>query len=96
MMRQEQYFIDHKQYAESLSDLGFLANPYAIDSEGEEVSVLDEQRIYLVSLVTTEYAYTLNATPLLGQTKDRLCGTLSLDSRGIKLATGDGHVRECW
>jgi type IV pilus assembly protein PilE len=29
MIRQEQYFIDHKRYAETLSSLGFLTSPYA-------------------------------------------------------------------
>ncbi len=44
----------------------------------------------------TQEAYTLHAIPQLGQAADRLCGTLSLDSMGIKRATGGSATRECW
>lgn len=96
MMRQEQYFLDHKRYAETLTDLDFPASPYAIDLEGNAVSAVAVDRIYLINLSTHEYAYTLSATPQLSQAADRLCGTLSLDSKGIKLATGEGTAWECW
>ncbi len=96
MIRQEQYFIDHKRYAETLSDLGFPASPYAIGPDGEEVSVLAESRVYLIDLTTSEYTYTLYAAPQLSQVEDRLCGILSLNSMGIKLATGDGPTPLCW
>lgn len=96
MIRQEQYFIDHKQYAETLSDLGFFTSPYTIGPDGEEVSVLAQSRIYLIDLTTSEYAYTLYAVPQLSQAEDRLCGILSLNSRGIKSASGDGPAPLCW
>ena len=96
MIRQEQYFIDHKQYAETLSDLGFPASPYAIGPDGEAVSVQAERRVYLIDLTTSEYVYTLYAVPQLSQAEDRLCGILSLNSMGIKSATGDGAIRLCW
>ena len=96
MIRQEQYFIDHKQYAETLSDLGFPASPYAIGPDGEAVSVQAERRVYLIDLTAGEYAYTLYAVPQLSQAEDRLCGILSLNSMGIKSATGDGAIRLCW
>jgi len=96
MIRQEQYFIDHKQYAETLSDLGFFTSPYAIGPNGEAVSVLAQSRIYLIDLTTSEYAYTLYAVPQLSQAEDRLCGILSLNSRGIKSASGDGPAPLCW
>ncbi|MEZ7998078.1 MAG: type IV pilin protein [Halioglobus sp.] len=96
MIRQEQYFIDHKRYAETLSSLGFLTSPYAIGPDGEEVSVLAESRVYLIDLTTSEYAYTLYAVPQLSQAEDRLCGMLKLNSMGIKSATGDGPTPLCW
>lgn len=96
IIRQEQYFIDHKQYAETLSDLGFFTSPYAIGPDGEEISVLAQSRIYLIDLTTSEYAYTLYAVPQLSQAEDRLCGILSLNSRGIKSASGDGPAPLCW
>ena len=96
VIRQEQYFIDYKQYAETLSSLGFLTSPYAISPDGEAVSVLAESRVYLIDLTTSEYAYTLYGVPQLSQVKDHLCGTLSLNSMGIKSATGDGPTPLCW
>ena len=88
MIRQEQYFIDHKRYADTLSDLGFPASPYAIGPDGEAVSVLAESRVYLIDLTASEYAYTLYATPQLSQAEDRLCGILSLNSMGVKSSDG--------
>jgi type IV pilus assembly protein PilE len=96
MMRQEQYFIDHKHYAETLTDLDFPAHPFAINPEGAAVDVLAADRIYLIELTTREYGYTLFAAPQLGQTADTVCGTLSLDSTGIKRAAGNGSPRDCW
>ena len=96
MIRQEQYFIDNKRYADTLLKLGFPASPYAIGPDGEEVSVLAESRVYLMDLTASEYAYTLYATPQLSQAEDRLCGTLSLNSMGVKSTTGDGLAKLCW
>jgi len=96
MMRQEQYFVDHKRYADTLTDLDFPGSPYAIDAEGNAGSALADDRIYLIELTLNQEAYTLRAIPQLGQAADRLCGTLSLDSMGIKRATGGSATRECW
>lgn len=96
MMRQEQYFVDHKRYAETLTDLDFPGSPYAIDAQGNAGSALAHDRIYLIELSLNQEAYTLRAIPQLGQSADRLCGTLSLDSMGIKRAAGGSSTRECW
>jgi type IV pilus assembly protein PilE len=96
MARQEQYFMDHKQYAESLTDLNLPANPYAINSQGNPVSSVADGRIYLISLTTKQFDYTLTAIPQLGQSEDRFCGALSLDSTGFKQAAGEASARECW
>ena len=95
-IRQEQYFIDHKRYAATLSDLGFPASPYAIGPDGESVSALAKSRVYLIDLTANGYAYTLFATPQLSQAEDHLCGILSLNSMGIKSVTGDGLTSLCW
>ena len=95
-IRQEQYFIDHKRYAATLSDLGFPASPYAIGPDGESVSALAKSRVYLIDLTAKGYAYTLFATPQLSQAEDHLCGILSLNSMGIKSVTGDGLTSLCW
>jgi type IV pilus assembly protein PilE len=96
MMRQEQYFVDHKQYAETLTDLGFPASPYAIDAQGNAVAAQAGDRIYHIELAMQQGAYTLRATPQLSQAEDLACGTLSLDSLGIKRVTGQSAARECW
>lgn len=96
MMRQEQYFLDYKQYAAALTDLNYPSSPYAIDAEGNAVSVLAGDRIYLINLTPRQDHYTLYAIPQLTQAVDNLCGTLSLDSTGIKSATGEGAARDCW
>jgi type IV pilus assembly protein PilE len=96
MIRQEQYFLDHKRYAESLTELDFPSHPFAIDRQGTAVADAADDKTYLIDLETVESAYTLWATPQLGQAEDRLCGTLSLDSSGIKRVSGDRPARECW
>lgn len=96
MARQEQFFLDHKRYAENLVELGYSASPYAIDAHGSRVPATSNHRIYLIDLSLTTQGYTLHAIPQLGQTTDRLCGTLSVTSSGIKLATGEGTAAECW
>jgi type IV pilus assembly protein PilE len=96
MMRQEQYFFDHKRYAETLTELSYPTHPYAIDAHGSVVNDLAENRIYLINLTTQMNAYTLFAIPQLGQAIDKACGTLSLDSTGVKRFTGDGSGRRCW
>jgi type IV pilus assembly protein PilE len=96
MMRQEQFFLGHKRYAGVLTELDLPASPYAIDAQGNAVSVLAGERVYLIELTTRSYAYTLYATPQLSQASDRRCGTLSLDSTGKKLVAGTATARECW
>jgi type IV pilus assembly protein PilE len=95
-IRQEQYFLDYKNYPESLKEIGYPASPYAIDSEGDAVAPMDGNRIYLINLSTHRLAYTLLAVPQFGQINDRMCGTLSLKSSGIKLQTGTGTTEDCW
>ena len=96
MMRQEQYFIDHKRYADDLSALGFPSNPYALDDQGNAATADTHNRIYLVSLATRTGNVTLFAAPQLSQALDLVCGTMSLDSTGVKQVSGRGTVSECW
>ena len=96
MLRQEQYFIEHKRYAKNFLDLGFRASPYAIDADGTEVSLMAKSRVYLIDLTTKKYSYTLYAKPQLSQVEDHLCATLTLNSLGIKAAMGAGPPLLCW
>lgn len=96
MMRQEQYFLDHKRYAETLTELSYPTHPYAVDARGRVVGESAENRIYLINLTTRTNAYTLFAAPQLDQKADHACGTLSLDSSGAKRVSGDAPGRRCW
>jgi type IV pilus assembly protein PilE len=96
MMRQEQYFLEHKQYAQTLTDLGYLAHPYAIDAAGNAVSATADDRTYLIGLTWHQDAYTLLATPQLSQARDHVCGALTLDATGAKGISGAGVARDCW
>lgn len=96
MMRQEQYFLDHKRYAETLTELSYPSNPYAVDARGSVVGERAENRVYLINLTTRTNAYTLFAAPQLSQEADHECGILSLDSSGAKRVSGDGPGWRCW
>jgi len=96
LMRQEQYFVEHKRFASGLMDLGYPGEPYAMDAEGNALPEDAPDRIYLIHLATSDNAFTLLATPQLDQAADKLCGTLSLDSQGIKWTSGKGTVQQCW
>lgn len=96
MTRQEQFFLDHKRYAQRLTDLNYPTHPFALDREGNLLSDEAADRTYVIDLQIAENSYTLRATPQLNQAGDRLCGTLSLDSAGIKRVSGERAARECW
>jgi type IV pilus assembly protein PilE len=100
LARQEQYFIMNKQYASRLDLLGYGASPYAINSHGERVAIDSMARTYIINLfdvspATAAQAFTVRATPQLGQTDDMQCGFLQITSLGVKSA-GEGSVGLCW
>lgn len=96
MMRQEQFFVDHKRYAGDLTELDYPASPYAVDPQGSAVIAAAGDRVYLIDITTLQNAYTLYAIPQLSQAQDHLCGTLSLDSLGIRRAAGVQAAQDCW
>jgi type IV pilus assembly protein PilE len=96
MARQEQFFLDHRRYAGVLTELGYPASPYAIDADSNDQPATESDRIYLINITTLSNRFTLHAIPQLSQSGDRLCGTLSLSSIGLKAATGSGSPSECW
>ena len=88
--RQEQYMLDHSQYAGNMTLLGYAANPY-----------ITPKGFYSVAVVTagcgTTPCYRFTATPVSGkaQAHDAKCTTFSIDSAGDKVATGS--VSDiCW
>jgi type IV pilus assembly protein PilE len=96
MARQEQYFVNNRQYAVSLVSLG-STNPYSIDADGNEVATDATDRIYTIQLVSpTTTTYTLQAVPQLAQAEDSFCGTLQITSTGVKSESGSGDTKDCW
>lgn len=98
MARQEQFFVNNKQYATALTGLGYSASPYAINQDGDEVAVTASSRIYQIAIsAATATAFTLQAIPQGSQAKDTQCGTLQITSVGVKsIVGGTGSVSDCW
>jgi len=95
LSRQEQYFVNNKAYAIDLTDLGYSANPYFIDDQGDDVAMANS--IYQVSLVgPSATAFSIQVTPQNGQVSDTECGNLTLSSTGQKSISGTGTVDSCW
>ena len=85
--RQEQFFLDNKTYSATLGGLDMTAT--------------SESGYYTLSIdaatadcpITNCYA--LSATPLGRQADDTACNVLTLDSSGIRSATGSDPA-SCW
>ena len=48
--RQQQFFMDNKQYAAVLTNLGFPSDPFMISDDGSFLGASDADRVYNVSL----------------------------------------------
>jgi type IV pilus assembly protein PilE len=94
--RQQQYFMDNKQYASSLESLGYSANPFMMDDQGAVVPDADPDRVYNISLSdTSATSYTATAEPQEQQAeKDTKCASLTLTHTGEKGQSGGGT--NCW
>jgi len=94
--RQQQFFMDNKQFAADLTNLGFPANPYVLNDDGASTVASDTQAVYSVSLSNvTATTWTATAAPLQGQlSRDSYCGSLSLTQAGAKGKTGSSD--KCW
>jgi type IV pilus assembly protein PilE len=94
--RQQQYFMDNKRYATSLTSLGYQENPFMIGDDGEYVALADSDRVYMIVLnAPTPTQYWAIAVPqTMMATKDTQCGILFLLNTGQKGATGPSD--NCW
>lgn len=94
--RQEQYFVNNKAYATTLTALGYSANPYNINDQGESVAL--GSSIYQIALSgASASAFTVQAIPKNTQTDDSQCATLQLSSTGVKsISGGTSTASECW
>lgn len=79
--RQGQYLVDSRAYADSVAELS-MTTPASVSAK------------YTIALATgaAPPSFTITATPKGDQAKDK-CGTLTLDSVGVKGASGTGT---CW
>ena len=94
--RQQQFFMDNKQYATKFSSLGYGSDEIMINDDGTIVAAGDSRRTYKIALSgATATSYTVEAIPQLAQaSKDTDCGTMTLTSAGAKGQSGSGD--NCW
>lgn len=94
--RQQQFFMDNKQYATKFSSLGYGSDDMMINDDGTVVDASNSHRTYKIALSgATATTYTVEAIPQLAQaSKDTDCGTLTLTSAGAKGQSGSGD--KCW
>ena len=94
--RQQQYFMDNKRYANSLTTLGYQENPFMVGDDGDYLVMGDTDRAYMIAMAApTPTSYTLVAIPqMMMASKDLNCAVLFLLSTGQKGSTGGGD--RCW
>lgn len=94
--RQQQFFMDNKRYTTDLTDLGFTADPYVVDDDGNSTVAGDSNAVYSLSLSNvTATTWTVTAAPLNGQlSRDTYCGSLSVTHAGTKGKSGASD--NCW
>ena len=94
--RQQQFFIDNKQFTDDMTDLGFAADPLILKDDGTDTNAADGDAVYSISLASAATTtYTITAAPLHGQaTRDTHCASLTLDQAGVRGNSAGGD--KCW
>ena len=94
--RQQQFFMDNKQFAADMTDLGYPADPFVVDDDGSTTTAGDTGAVYSLSLSNvTATTWTATAAPLHGQlSRDSYCGSLSITQAGVKGQSGSST--NCW
>jgi len=94
--RQQQFFMDNKQFATQFTSLGYASDTMMVNEDGTIVSSSDPRRTYEIALSgASTTAYTVEAIPQLVQaSKDADCGTMTLNNVGTKGHSGSGD--NCW
>lgn len=96
LARQEEFFVNNRQYAAVFSDLGIAADEsYRINESREQVT---SGGIYRIALAPdgAGRGFSLSATPLGSQARDTVCGALQVTSTGVKSVTGQLLSAQCW
>jgi type IV pilus assembly protein PilE len=92
--RQEQFFQDRKTYTAVLTDLGYSADPFYLDKDGNTTAAGSTSRIYQIDITAAGVnTFAIAAVPQAAQAGDS-CGTLTLNQAGVKGA--GGTVSDCW
>jgi type IV pilus assembly protein PilE len=109
--RQEQYFLDNKAYAATLSDLGYPADTIGVARDGQVTGAGADDVTYTVTIADgggagSPTTYTIEAAPQGVQaTRDQRCGTLWLTHTGqrgadtaVEVAEGEAapSTEGCW
>jgi type IV pilus assembly protein PilE len=82
--KQESFYSDNKTYADSMTSLGYPADP-----------AVSEKGYYQIRITASSATgYTLQATPQGPQAGDTGCGTLMLNNLGVKARSGTRA--DCW
>ena len=94
--RQEQFFANHKRYADHLTDLGYGANGFMIDDQRAMTAAGAGDSIYREQInAVTPVTYTIAAVPQLRQAgHDTQCLSLTLTNAGQRGQTGPST--DCW
>ena len=94
--RQQQFFMDNKRFAASLTSLGYATDTIMIGEEGQIVTAGSDDRVYNIEISASNFVtYELTATPQLTQaSKDTDCGSLTLTHTGERGYSGSGG--NCW
>ncbi|MEP1471487.1 MAG: type IV pilin protein [Halieaceae bacterium] len=97
--RQEQYFINNRQYTDSLTDLGYTSDPFYVNNQADRSSSSGGDAIFQIDLtLLTATTYTVKAEAISGsvQARDAKCTSFTLSGAGAKTNTGSGSVSDCW
>ncbi len=88
--RQEQYFLDAREYAADMTALGATPPP-EVSSNYTIATSADNS--------ATPPTFQVTATPISGSNqaaRDTKCATLTLSGAGAKSISGSGSIQDCW
>lgn len=92
---QQQFFLEHQRYADTLSELGFPATLF-INRQAEVAAASAPAAIYRIELASVGAMPGVRAVPVNRQRIDRHCLILSINLRGQRYVTGSQPATACW
>lgn len=89
--QQEQYMLDARQYATTMTLLGYTSLPTEVSKNYNVTLNVDNNP------VTPPPTYVITATPTGAQlSRDTQCANLTVNQAGTKGISGTGTVASCW